>query len=114
MTIIEYSSLPLLSVTYIHRDSDSVGIGVWVTNQETKERLFFDAVTSPTSFFYADSFDIDITTLLDGVDVNTTFLVEAIDEDSNPLYRDIVVFSDRMDMESDYEQNDDTEEYIYA
>ena len=37
MTIFNYSNLPTITVPYILRDTDNQSVGVWVTNQETKE-----------------------------------------------------------------------------
>ena len=55
MTIFDYDSLPTITVPYILRDVDNPSIGVWVTNQETKEKLFL--AIDATSFFY-DGFSL--------------------------------------------------------
>jgi len=114
MTIFDYDNLPTISIPYILREVGNPAIGVWVTNQETKEKVFCDAVTLPTSVFYDGYFTIDITDLVANVNVNTTLLVSAIDSNNLPIYRDIVVFSDRLDTESDYEQNDNSGEYAFV
>ena len=112
MTIFDYTNLPIITVPYILRDSSNTSVGVWVTNQETKEKVFLDA--EDTAVFYTGFFTIDITGLLSGVNEDTTFLVSAIDSNGDPIYRDIVVFEQRLDAVSDYEQNDETGEYIFA
>jgi hypothetical protein len=114
MTIFDYDNLPTISIPYILREVGNPAIGAWVTNQETKEKFFCDAVTLPTSVFYDGYFTIDITDLVANVNVNTTLLVSAIDSNNLPIYRDIVVFSDRLDTESDYEQNDNSGEYAFV
>ena len=114
MTIFNYSNLPTITVPYILRDTDNQSVGVWVTNQETKETTFCDAVTAPTAFFYTDSFDVDVTAILTGININSTLLVSAVDENDLPIYRDIVVFSTRLDTVSDYEQNNTANEYIFV
>ena len=112
MTIFDYDNLPIITVSYILRDSDNPSIGVWVTNQETKEKVFLPV--DDTSVFYDGYFTVDVTSILSGITTETTLLVSAIDAISSPIYRDIVVFEQRLDSPSDYEQNDDSEEFIYA
>jgi len=114
MTIFDYDNLPTITISYILRDADNPTIGVWVTNQETKEKAFFDAVTAPTVFINDGYFTVDVTSLLTGINANTSLLVSAVDSNSDPIYRDIVVFEQRLDVEADYEQNDETGEYIFA
>jgi len=116
MTIFDYDNLPTISIPYILREVGNPAIGVWVTNQETKEKVFCDAVTigELKSFFYDGYFLVDITDLVANINVNTTLLVSAIDSNNLPIYRDIVVFSDRLDTESDYEQNDNSGEYAFV
>lgn len=111
MTIFDYTSLPTIVVPFILRDIGSP-TGVYVTNQETKERIFCEA--NDTSVFLDGYFTIDITELIDGVDINTSLLVMVVESDGNPLYRDIVVFEDRIDTELDYEQNDTDNEYVFV
>lgn len=112
MTIVNYTDLPEIEVPYILRDEDNQAVGVYVTNQETKEQVFCDK--DVTSYFYNDYFTVDITTILSGVDKNTTFLVSAVDDNDYPIYRDIVVFSTRLETVNDYEQNDTDSEYVFA
>lgn len=112
MTIFDYDSLPTIIVPYILRDIDNPATGVWVTNQETKEKLFF--TLDDTSFFYDGYFTVDVTDLLVGINENTTLFFSVIDATSNPIYRDIVVFEQRLDSVADYEQNNETSEYIFS
>jgi len=112
MTIFNYDSLPEIEVPYILRDEDNQSVGVWVTNQETKETVFCDE--GVTSYFYNDFFTVDITAILTEVTKDTTLLVSAIDDNDLPIYRDIVVFSTRLDTVNDYEQNDTDGKYVFA
>jgi hypothetical protein len=112
MTIFDYTNLPTISVPYILRDADNIAVTVMVTNQETKESASLPV--DDTSVFYDGYFTIDVTELLAGVNENTTFLVSVLDVDSKPIYRDIVVFEQRLDTVSDYEENDETGEYIFV
>lgn len=112
MTIFDYDNLPTITIPYILRDVDNPAVSVTVTNQETKETASLPA--EDTALFYDGYFTIDVTGLLTGITANTTLLVSAIDSNSNPIYRDIVVFEQRLDVVSDYEQNDETGEYIFA
>lgn len=112
MTIFNYDNLPTIEVPYILRDEDNQSVGVWVTNQETKEETFCDF--GVTSYFANDYFTVDVTALLPTITENTTLLVSAIDDADLPIYRDIVVFSTRLDAISDYEQNDTDGEYVFA
>ena len=112
MTIFDYDSLPIISVPFILRDADNIADSVLVVNQETKETATL--IIDDTSVFYDGYFTIDITELLTGVDENTSLTVSALDTDGNPIYRDIVVFEQRLDTASDYEQNDETGEYIFG
>jgi len=114
MTIFNYSNLPTIPVPYILRDTDNQSVGVWVTNQETKETTFCDAVTTPTSYFYTDYFTVDVTAILTGINADSTLLVSAIDANDLPIYRDIVVFSTRLDTVADYEQNNTANEYTFV
>lgn len=114
MTIFNYSNLPTVTVPYILRDENNQSVGVWVTNQETKETTFCDAVTDATSFFFDGYFTVDVTPILSGITENSTLHVSAIDSSSLPIFRDIVVFSTRLDAVSDYEQNDTTGEYVFV
>ena len=45
MTIFNYDNLPVILIPYILREVGNPAICVWVTNQETKEKVFCDAVT---------------------------------------------------------------------
>ena len=112
MTIFDYTNLPTITVPYILRDVDNPAVNVSVTNQETKEKVILPA--ADTALFFDGYFTIDITALTAGVDENTTLLVSVVDTDSSPIYRDIVVFEQRLDTASDYEQNDETGEYVFA
>ena len=112
MTIFDFDSLPIITVPYIIRDLDNQAVSVSVTNQETKETTSLTAEAD--ALIYENYFTIDVTALLTGITANTTLLVSAIDTNGSPVYRDIVVFEQRMDIESDYEQNDETGEYICA
>lgn len=116
MTIYNYTNLPTITIPYILRDSDNQAIGVWVTNQETKEKLFCDAVDvgNLKAFFYTDSFVVDVTDLIAGINENSTLSVSAIDSNNLPIYRDIVAFSQRLDVISDYEQNNTDNEYVFV
>ena len=114
MTIFNYSNLPTITVPYILRDDNNQSVGVWVTNQETKETTFCDSKTSPTAFFYRDCFTVDVTAILDGITADSTLHVSAIDSNDLPIYRDIVVFSTRLESVSDYVQNDTTGEYVFV
>ena len=40
MTIFDYTNLPTITVPYILRDEDNLAVGVYVTNQETKEQFY--------------------------------------------------------------------------
>jgi len=112
MTIFDYDSLPTIIIPYILRDVDNQSVGVWVTNQETKEKTF--CTVNDTSYFYNDSFTVDITAIQSSVNENTTLFVSAIDFNDLPIYRDIVVFSTRLDTIADYEQNNTDNEYVFA
>lgn len=112
MTIINYTTLPSITVPYILRDSDNQAVGVYVTNQETKESTY--CAVGDTAEFYNDSFTADITAIQTTVTENTSLFVNAVDIDDLPIYRDIVVFSTRLDTVSDYEQNDTDSEYVFA
>lgn len=112
MTIFDFDNLPTITIPYIIRDLDNQAVSVSVTNQETKETVSLAALTD--ALFYENYFTIDVTSLLTGITANTTLLVSAIDSNGSPVYRDIVVFEQRMDVDADYEQNDETGEYIFA
>lgn len=112
MTIFDYGNLPTITINYILRDEDNEAVGVNVKNMETKESTY--CTVDDTSFFYDGYFTIDVTEIQSGINVNSTLLVSAIDSDGNPIYRDIVIFDDRMDTEADYEQDDTDDEYIFA
>jgi hypothetical protein len=112
MTIFNYTNLPIISIPYILRDADNIATNVVVTNQETKESATLPV--GDTSEFYFDSFTIDVTALLVGITENTSLLVSAKDSSGNPIYRDIVVFEQRLDTVSDYEQNDTDSQYAFA
>lgn len=112
MTIFNYSNLPTITVPYILRDEDNQSVGVWVTNQETKETTY--CADGDTSDFFVDYFTVDVTAILTGINANSTLLVSAIDANDLPIYRDIVVFSTRLDTVSDYEQNNTANEYIFV
>jgi len=116
MTISDYSIMPLINVNYIHRDSSNTAIGVWVTNQETKQTTFCDAITigELRSYFYDGYFTINVTDIVSGINEETTLSVSVVDSEELPIYRDIVVFSDRLDAEGDYEQNNTTSEYTFV
>lgn len=112
MTIINYTDLPIITVPYILRDADNQAVGVYVTNQETKESTY--CAVGDTSTFFNDYFEVDITAIQATVTANTSFFVNAVDISDLPIYRDIVVFSTRLDTLSDYEQNNKADEYVYA
>lgn len=112
MTIFNYNNLPTITVPYILRDTDNQSVGVYVTNQETKETTF--CTKDDTSFFYTDSFDVDVTAILTGINENTSLFVSAVDSNDLPIYRDIVVFSTRLDTVSDYEQDNTANEYVFV
>lgn len=112
MTIFDYTNLPTISIPYILRDADNLAVGAYVTNQETKEKLY--CLLDDTAFFYDIYFTVDVTALLTGITENTSLLVSAVDDSGNPIYRDIVVFSTRLDTVADYEQNDTNDEFVYA
>ena len=116
MTISTHSNLPIISVNYILRDVTNPAIGAWVTNQETKQSTFCDAVTigELKSFFYDGYFTVNVTDILDGIDENSTFSVSVVDSEQLPIYRDIIVFSTRLDTDADYEQNNTDDEYTFA
>jgi len=112
MTIFDYTNLPTISIPYILREEGNVAVSVYVTNQETKEKLL--CPVNDTAIFYDTFFTVDITGMLASITENTSLLVSALDSNSNPIYRDIVVFEQRLDTVSDYEQNDTQDEYVYA
>ena len=112
MSIFDYTNLPTITVPYILRDEDNLAVGVYVTNQETKEQLY--CLLGDTALFYDGYFTVDVTDILDGITENTSLLVKAVDSNGNPIYRDIVVFSTRLDTVADYEQNDTNDEFVYA
>ena len=116
MTIYDYDNLPIINVPYILRDEQNQAIGVWVTNQETKESLFCDAVTigELSAYFYDGYFTVNVTDIIDNINENTTLTVSAVDSENLPIYRDIVCFSQRLDVVSDYEQNNTDNEYTFV
>lgn len=113
MTIITYSTfINSITIPFILRGDDAEVIGAKVRNQETKESI--DVLVGAGTVVSSDSFKVSVADILTGINENTTFSVELYDGDGNPLYRDIVVFDERLDTESDYEQNDEDNEYVFA
>lgn len=116
MTIFDYNSLPTITVPYILRDETNPPVGVWVTNQETKDSVFCDSVTigELSAFFYDGYFTINVTDILTTINKNSTIQVKVIDSLNLPIYRDMVCFETRLDVENDYEQNNVSNQYAFV
>ena len=115
MTILDYNTFTdSISASFILRDNDNIPSGIKVRNQETKE---IEDIPLGINFSYTlsdSTFNVVLSTLLSNITKNTTFSIEIYDSIKNPIYRDIVVFNERLDIESDYEQNDEDNEYVFA
>lgn len=105
MTILNYEdTIQTRFGTVYYTGRDASINEVILTNKESKSSYSVSFTDFSTSLY------VDFGSFIDALDINkdSTFSISFLSSDGLSLYRDIVVFDERIDSKSDYTQNEES------
>lgn len=112
MKILDYDSTvasELIFYDFVGRRKLGSPISALVINQETKEEFLLPVDET--------TFSIPLTDVINGKSFNrnSTFSIVYLAEFGGVIYRDIIIFNDRLDTQQDYTQDNSKDtEYIFV
>ncbi len=112
MTIINYNdTVNNQHFTMYYTGRDGFVTKAILKNQEGKQEYVCVATVQSEGVVVVDTTDLRSGSF----NINTTFSVDLTLNSGEVVYSDIIVFEDRLDSQSDYNENEDSDEgYVFA